>query len=306
MAREHPKLYSFVLVRNGSLVHERYFNETSAETPMDLRSATKSVMSLLIGIAIEEGLLSLDAKVYDYFPDWVPAQIPPAAEETTVRHLLTMTSGLHWQTGARLGERWIHRMHASKHWVKFILRLPVDPARRDAFLYRSPDSHLLSAILTRVSGMPAHEYAQAKLFAPLGIAGTAWRADPQGHTAGHIGLRLTARDMAKLGQLVLREGDWHGRRVVPAAWIRDAVRPHTEGLPGVGRYGYQWWSGAVGGQEAVFALGHGGQLIYVFPALDLVAVFTGDPDVRRWKHPRALLERYVLPGLTSGNLAACR
>ncbi|MFD2613832.1 serine hydrolase domain-containing protein [Paenibacillus gansuensis] len=298
IAAQHKQLYSFLLVRGGKLAHERYYQGRTADDLMELRSATKSFVTTLIGIALEDGLLdSLDREVYGFFPEELPPSPSPLAEETTVRHLLTMTSGLYWQTGKRLGERWIHRMHRSPDWVRFILRLPVEPGLRGAFLYRSPDSHLLSAMLTRISGRPALDYAQEKLFAPLGIAGAQWSADPQGHTAGHIGLRLRAQDMARFGQMILREGEWQGRRLVPAGWIREASRPHSEGLPAYGRYGYQWWCGPVGGQESFCALGHGGQLISIFPELDLVAVFTGNPNAGHYRHPRGILERFVLPGL---------
>jgi len=231
----------------------------------------------------------------ELFADRLPRAASDALRETTTLQLLAMTSGLHWQTGQRLGERFVPRLHRSRDWVRFALRLPVDPQTRGKFVYRSVDSHLLSAAVAVRTGRPAAELAQEALFGPLGIAPPHWEADPQGVTAGHVGLALTGRDLAKLGWLHAAGGLWEGRRLLPAAYVRLALTPNGDGLPAFGCYGGHWWIARAGAGETVrCALGHGGQLVFVSPERRLVAVFAADPKVSRWKHPIALYEQYVL------------
>lgn len=292
---KHPRLTSFLVSLDGRIVLERYYNEADEHTLHDLRSATKSFMSALVGIAIHEGVLpSVDVTLGEIWPDQQPP-LDPLKAQVTVHELLTMTSGMHWMTGERLGERWIRRMHESKDWLRFILRLPVKEELQGNFLYRSPDSHLLSCLFTSLSGKTLSEYAEQTLFSSLGIKDYRWDHDPQGHSRGHIGLWLRARDMAAFGQCYLQQGIVDGEAIIPTPWIETTWLAHSQGLPRFGTYGYQWWSDRWSGQDVHMALGHGGQLIMVIPSAKLVAVTTGEPQVSRWRHPRLLMEQLIFP-----------
>jgi len=295
-----PKMRCFLVAKDGALVFERYYGGADAATPLDLRSATKSVTAAVAACAGALGSFEGDGAPPPTLEALFAAHLPRTASEdvrgTTTRQLLAMTSGLHWKTGKRLGEAFVPRLHRSRHWVRFALRLPVDPAARGTFVYRSVDSHLLSAAVTATTGRRASDVAQEAILGPLGIAAPPWDADPQGHTVGHIGLALTGRDLVKLGWLHATGGVWEGRRLLPPGYVRLAFTPLGEGLPAFGRYGGHWWIARAATGEAVrCALGHGGQLVFVVPERRLVAVFAACPKVSRWKHPLSLFERYVLP-----------
>lgn len=295
-----PKLTSFLVVRRGLLLHERYYQGASASTLMDVRSVTKSFTGTLIGIALRDKMLdSVNQPLSEFFPEWFNGSLACCTDkqDLTVRHLLTMTTGAHWSTGQRLGEKYVRQLHRSADWLRFIMRLPIRAEQVGRFQYRSTDSHLLSCLISRLTGTPAAQYARQRLFDPLGIGVTEWPADPQGHSAGHVFLQISPRDMAKLGLLYLYRGDWQGTRIVPEEWVIEAISAQTEGMPTIGAYGYQLWNGTIGGHRVCYALGHGGQFIYVIPSLEMVVVLTADPKVNRWKQSRPLLERYVIPAI---------
>ncbi|MCP3779358.1 serine hydrolase [Paenibacillus sp. MZ03-122A] len=298
-----PKMHSFLLLRHGKLIWERYYNGHEVSSLNDLRSATKSFTSTLIGIAMARGdMPGPETAVHKLLPEYLPRRKETLLEQITIRHLLTMTSGLYWQTGKKLGEAFIHRFHRSKSWPSFALRLPVQEDQLGVFQYRSVDSHLLSVLLTHCCGIDAYTYALQHLFEPLGFGRSGWAQDPEGYTMGHIGLYLTSRDMAKFGDCCLHQGSWNGTELIPADWLHQATQRQVEGYPEFGDYGFQWWTGRLHGINYACAHGHGGQQIYLVPEANAVAVFTADSKVSRWKNPRTLLERYVFPAVSSLNL----
>ena len=291
----YPRMRSFLIVRGGKLIYERYYGTHHPGQLNDLRSATKSFTSALFGIALAEGLLPPEnSPVADVLGRYITRKSDPLLNQITIRHLLTMTSGFAWQTGKKLGEPLIHRFHRTRRWAGFALSLPVLKENIGVFQYRSTDSHLLSVMLTEACGSDAFTYAGQKLFGPMDIRHAAWSTSPEGHSTGHVGLYLTSRDMAKFGLLCLNEGRWRGEELLPGSWLREAMQAQTKGYPAFGDYGYQWWCGRISGRSYSLAHGHGGQQIYVFPELDMVVVFTQDSRVSRWKNPRMLLEQYVL------------
>lgn len=297
-AERLPKLHGFVLVCRGVLVLERYYNGSGPGTLMDVRSVTKSFTGAAVGLAIRDGLLG---GVEDRIGTYLPPDSFSRASETpnlTIRELLSMSSGLYWKTGSKLGEAYIRRMHQSKDWLRFILRLPVDPEQRGRFVYRSPDSHLLSCLVTRVNGQSAAGYLKERLFVPLGITDYEWNSDPQGNTAGHVFLRMGCRDLAKFGQLMLDHGRWGGgSELIPESWVKASLRAQSGGMPSFGEYGYQWWIRRICGIRTAYAWGHGGNFIMLLPSLQAVAVAVSDPAVNRWRDPRSLMEQVVLPGM---------
>ena len=306
-----PRMYYFACARHGQVIAEVYAEGVRPGQFYDLRSATKSFISTLVGIAVHRGdMPSLHEPIADYLPQDIVSkrQIDTWWHRITFKHLLTMTSGLLWETGNRLGERWIRSFHNSSSWVKYALRLPVHPEPFGQFQYRRIDSQLLSVLLTSCTGIRADEYARAHLLSPIGIDHYRWDLSPDGHAAGHVGLWLTGPDMLRFGQLILgggsiqppagNEGSDERIHVIPSAWITESHRPYSPGMPAFGAYGYQWWLHQLGSEEAACAVGHGGQVIYVVPSRSLTAVFAGNPHVCRWRHPKRWMEEQLLSAAT--------
>jgi CubicO group peptidase (beta-lactamase class C family) len=245
-----PSLTALLVARHGRLVFERYYHLGLANQPAPLYSVTKSVVSTLVGIALGEGKLkTLDLRVGDVLADTIPAGADPRVRSITLRELLTMSAGLSFGQADPTGEGG-GTYRTTPDWVRTILgsALAGDPGTR--FSYDNGDAHLVSAILQRVIGTTAAGFARKELFRPLRINVVRWSADRQGITDSAVGLELSPRDLAKLGELYLRGGRWGGRQLVPAAYIRAATSPHISAAQaGPGRanlaalgYGYFWWT----------------------------------------------------------------
>jgi len=275
LTAEYPHFDSLIIVRRGCIVFERYRGDSGPEVLHNLKSVTKSVLSMLIGIAIQTGdLEGLDGKLGYYFPDYFTSTRDSNKRDIRVRDLLTMRSGLEWSEWGSCAVE----MTASPHWIDFVLEQPLIHRPGEHFSYSTGDTQLLSGILQRATAMSALDFADLYLFGPLGITQRSWPSDPQGYTIGGAELSLTPRDMAKLGALYLNQGIWAGDSVIPTAWVKMSTAPHVEGVaadPGV-RYGYLWWLYPQASHECFIAAGYGGQLIYGIPDLDLVVVLAGD------------------------------
>lgn len=288
---EVPAISALLAVRHGYLVFERYYNGLMAEDPINVRSVTKSVTSTLAGAALRTGLLSgLDARTGDLIPDRIPADHDPRVEDTTLWQWLTMTSGLQWDA---YGD-W-QRLLEAPDWVAMTLGLPVVGIPGETYVYNTGGSQVLDVIVAEAAGKPLEDYAGEVLFAPLGIRPGGWMRSPQDEVSAGSGLELTARDMAKLGLLYLRGGAWDGQQIITPEYVQQATTWQSAGdsTGGWANYGYQWWVTATNaGYPAYFALGYGGQHIFVVPALDLIVVagierrVTGD----ELRTPRYLIE----------------
>ena len=268
---------SVLVTRHGRIVLEATYAPFRAGLKHHVYSVTKSVTSTLVGMALGDGLLdSTDRRVVDFFPDRTIANLDDAKKAITVQQLLDMTSGLAWQEGLTGAIDSPIAMARSPDWQQFVLDQPMVTAPGTRFYYNSGNSHLLSAILSKVTGRSANDYAREKLFGPLGIDDAQWQADPQGVTSGGWGLYLQPRDMAKIGYLWLRGGLWEGRQILPAAWIagvRQADVDMRESWARDLRYSRQFWAMPL--RDAFMAVGKHRQLIVVMPKLDIVAVMTG-------------------------------
>ena len=265
-----PDVTGFLIVRGGFIVHEHYFGEQYGRNdPVKIRSITKSVTGSLIGIALAEGLLtSLNQSLGELIPERIPETADPLTASITVRQLLTMTSGWQWDIATDY-----ERLIASDDWLEYILSQPVAYTPGTFFAYNSGGSHVLSVVLSEVSGQATSDYAQEKLFSPLGIARPFWQDSPQGETVGGFGLELTARNLAKFGYLYLNGGKWDGKQIVPADYLAAATTYQSTGdSTGGAGYGYQWWISEPQGLAGYFALGFVGQYLYVIPERDLVVV----------------------------------
>lgn len=290
----YPALTGLVVIRNGAIVSEHYQGAYGREDPIDIRSVTKSVIGTLIGIALQRGELDdLEQTLGDLLPDRIPAGADPAVAGITIRSLLTMTSGLDWNYQTDYG-----RLEASDDPLTLTLSQPVVAEQGSVYVYNSGGSHVLGVILEAVTGRQLDAYADAVLFDPLGIDRGRWRTTPQGEAIGGYGLYLTPRDMARLGLLYLQGGRWNDERLLEAEYIEAATTVQSDGdRTGGTPYGYQWWVTDASGYAAFFALGFGGQYIYVVPELKLIAVaavgFEGQPVELR--SPRPIIEDVVIP-----------
>jgi CubicO group peptidase (beta-lactamase class C family) len=268
------EIHSLLLVRNGQLVLDATFYPYQRGGPVtvhDLASVTKSVTSALVGIAIGRGAINgLDDLVLDFFPGRAIANLDSAKKSMTVGHLLSMSSG--FDCGVQRNEQELSAMFQSVDWVQFALDLPMAFIPGSDWAYCSPNTHLLSAIITETTGQSALEFAQEHLFAKLGIRQASWPTDPQGHSHGWGDLHLLPRDMAKIGYLYLHDGQWNGEQILPTGWVSASTTPYFT-LSAERGYGLAWWLLTMGNVEAYYAYGRGNQSIFVWPDRNAVVVF---------------------------------
>lgn len=261
-----PHLYSVLVLRNGELVHEYYADGQSADTPAVVWSVTKSFVSALVGIAIEEGLImSVDQTLDELIPLYLPIDGDPRLNEVTLRQLLTMSSGMFCNRDG---------CHDNSISQTTSADLQAEPGER--FAYDTGASHLISAILTEATSMTTYEYAEMKLFEPLAFERHSWETDSEGLYFGGKGLSVRPRDMAKFGQLFLDGGVWDGEQLVPESYIQESTVDQLGGISAETEYGYLWWPSEVEGHDAYAAVGFGGQYITVVPDLELVVVITSN------------------------------
>ncbi|MGE5222107.1 MAG: serine hydrolase domain-containing protein [Omnitrophica WOR_2 bacterium] len=282
-------LHSLLVIRNGYLVSETYFEPYRQDTQHVLYSCTKSFISTLIGIAMDKAYIDrTDHRILDFFSGRTFANLDSQKEAMTLEDLLTMRSGLDW----REGDPAIQAMYQSQDWVKYVLDIRIAALPGSQFNYCSGCSHLLSAILQQATGMNTRDFAGQYLFKPLGITNVRWDTDSAGIPIGGWGLYLTPRDMAKLGYLYLHNGQWDGQQIVSASWVQNATQKHTDTDGDLG-YGYQWWT--YPSLAAYSALGLYGQTIFVIPGSDLVIVTTAEME----NHDEIfrLIEQYIVPAV---------
>ena len=294
------KIDGVLAIYKGNLVLENYFNSYSAKTHHDLRSVTKSITALLVGIALQQGYIgSIEDPISSYLDKKPKKNTDPRKDQITIRHLLTMSAGWECDDWNPKSAGQEDRVYRKKDWVQYTLDLPMEHDPGTTSAYCSMGVVILKTILEKSSGMPIDAFAQKFLFDPLGITNPKW-----GHTSNKsvitAGKRLflTPRQLAKVGQLVLDEGQWKDYQVVPKSWIVDATSKHSA-ITNIA-YGYLWWRLPFrqGNTiiESILATGNGGQYIMVFKELDLVFVFTGsafnsDAD----KIPFAFVNDILLP-----------
>lgn len=283
-------MVSSIVIKNGYIVHETYYGSYGVDSRRNIFSCTKSFTSTLVGIALKEGYItSVDEHVMDFFSDRTIANMDSRKEAMTIEHLLTMTTGIEWYENVYTGVNSFSQMTSSVDWVQYVLDQPMAHTPGEVWYYNSGASHLLSTLVNISTGQYTQNYAEDKLFTPLGITHYDWGKDPDDNAFGGASLRLTPRDMAKLGFLFLNNGTWDGSQVVPEEWIITATSS-LELLDSDTGYGYQWWTSPLIG--AYSARGYLGQFIYVFPALNMVVVFTASTN---YMQPNILLENYILP-----------
>lgn len=291
-------LHSFVVVRNGKLVLDEYFHNFDCEESHRLASATKSVTSLLIGIAIDQGLLEgPEENILTFFPDYAPVAAQ-GWDKVKIGHILTMSAGVGWAKADLDG------FYDSDDHFGTVFKQPVVEVPGERFEYVSPNMDLLAGVIKHTSGMYADEFAEKHLFGPLGITEYRWDYGRwEGHPLMDGSLALRPRDMAKIGQLVLDRGVWAGEQVVSSGWIDESTALHMD-VEGPEDYGYLWWrtSAPFEGKmiTGVFASGWGSQFIFVVPEYSLVVVTTGGNDDNSMNFaPMKMFPDYILPAIAA-------
>lgn len=307
-------LHAVVAVRGGQTLLEYYGTgedfawgdsrgvvEFRPETLHDIRSVTKSVTALLYGIALGEGLVPPpEEPLVSRFPQYPDLAADPQRARLTVAHALTMSLGLEWSedlpydspANAEIA------MELAPDRYRYILERPIFEPPGTRWTYCGGATALLGQLISDGAGLSLPQYGQTVLFTPLGIDHFEWMTGADGVASAASGLRLAPHDLARLGELVLADGAWDGRAIVPADWIHTMLQPRLQTSWG-GRYGYQWYIESTKDPQLVAGSGNGGQRLYVLPDLDLTVAITAgnydDPD--QWRAPRAVLEQVILPAV---------
>ncbi len=288
-AADLPRLRSLLVSRDGALVLERYFHGARAAGLANIKSASKSVMSALAGIAVARGLIpDVTDPIAPHFQAELARDADPRKRTITVEHLLTMQSGLASTSGRNYGA-WV----TSANWVRYALQRPLESDPGTTMEYSTGTSHVLSALLTRLTGLSTWQFAQQALAKPLGFSLARWPQDPQGVYFGGNDMLMTPRQMVAFGELYLNRGRAGDVQVLPADWIDRSWVARTRSRYGRDReYGYGWWIRDLAGEPAYYAWGYGGQFIFVVPSRRLVIVTTSDVNVRqeRREHLEAIYE----------------
>ena len=334
--RSWPELgvHAVLVERSGHLIYEEYFDGfderwgaplgrvvMTANIKHDIRSVTKSVVSALTGIAMNDGAIkSLDQSVLQWFPEFADLQTSERRRVTLV-HVLSMTSGLRWNEEVPYSNPLNDEIRMSRDSLplRYALSAPFALAPGANFNYNGGLTHVMGAVIERATKMPIEDYARTKLFEPLGITDVEWVGDLAGMPAVASGLRLRPRDLAKFGSLYLHRGQWNGRQVIPADWIALSTRRQFAFAPrsgpdagGAFGYGYFWWYNCypttAGLIEARTAVGNGQQRVFVLPGLDMVVTIlagryndftTGATLATR------ILREHVLPSVKRGVRTGC-
>lgn len=303
-AQQLPRLHSLLISQGDELVFEEYYNNRDPNRPANMKSASKSVISALVGIAIDQGLIeSVDVKIADYFPQLISASTNAEKDQITVENLLTMQSGLETTSNRNYG-KWV----LSDNWVEFAINQPLVAEPGTRMLYSTGSTHLLSAIISKASGVSTKQFAQDNLTSKLGYSMSYWPQDPQGIYFGGNDMEMTPRQMLRFGELYLNDGRADERQIISESWVNDSHQAHARSPRGQGRYyGYGWWLRDLAGMQVPVAWGYGGQLIFVVKELDLVVVATSEstPGPQRRGHLGSLydlVENHVLMPARSSQL----
>ncbi|WHT92751.1 serine hydrolase domain-containing protein [Bacillus cereus] len=300
---EYKNMNGMLVVQKGNIIFEKYYNDYGPNDTFHVASVTKTIISALIGICIDKGYIkSVDQRVIEFFPEY-----NCNSSEITVRHLLTMTAPypfVDWQEP-------LEELCTQQDWIQYTLDRIGKGGNIGAFKYSSAGAHVLSAIITSVTGKSAREFANEQLFQPLGMREIpnynmkafgfddlfrkgvkGWVHDPNGISTGGWGLTLTVKDMAKFGQMYLNEGIHNGKQILSTSWIKESTEMNTN------QYGYLWWLREEDGIFSYCAMGDGGNMICCIPEKELVVVMASEamPNARdRWE----LIVKYILPCIRS-------
>lgn len=294
-----PTLRTLIVARQGQPLVEKAFRGPGLDRPANIKSASKSVLATLAGIALERGALrSLDQPIGPILGPRIPPEADPRVRDITLRDLLAMRAGLERTSGANYGA-WV----GSRDWLRHALTRPMEDEPGGRMIYSTGTSHILGAVLVRATGRTLHALAQDWLGAPLGLRVPDWRRDPQGLHFGGNEMLLSPRALLAFGECWRNFGRHEGRQVVPEAFLRLAWTPQARSIWSGQLYGLGWWIAEARGQPVRYAWGYGGQMVYVLPGLGLTVVMTSDPEVPRANGQvhqlHALLVEGILPAVAA-------
>jgi CubicO group peptidase (beta-lactamase class C family) len=261
---------SILVSQHGELVAEQYFGSMHANRGHNIKSASKSILSILTGIAIDKGYLEgYHQTIGEFFPEYFNSNPDSVKASITIEDLLTMRSGLASTSRANYG-RWV----SSNNWIRYALDRPLQGTPGTDRIYSTGNTHLLAVILHRATGMNTLQFANRYLFGPMDIRVTGWDRDPQGYYLGGNNMAMRPRDLLKIGRLMMDVGVYNGEQLVSRDWIITSVQPVTGRVPGIENYGYLWFSRSAGSYHMVYAFGNGGQYLMILPELDAIIAVT--------------------------------
>ena len=272
-ASELEQLHALIVAVDGSRQVEERFRGPSLGTPVNIKSVSKTVVSALLGAAIDRGEITLDATLGEVAPGLVPDGADPRVEEISMEDLVSLRAGLERTSGPNYGG-WI----ASDDWVADALsrEMVAEPGGR--MLYSTGSFHVLGAVLSEVSGLSLLEQARQRLGDPLEIEVLPWTRDNQGRYMGGNQMALTPTGMLRFGEMYRQEGRWDGAQVLPANWVERSWEPRARSPFSGMEYGLGWFLGRIEGHEFALARGYGGQVVCVVPSLAMTIVITSDPN----------------------------
>ncbi len=302
MARIHEwaenaaPLNSLIISFEGSIIAEHYFRGMSPDLQVNVKSVSKTIMSAMIGIAVQEGFISsLNQRVADLLPVYFNDQTDPGKREITIKNLITMRAGLEGTSFDNYNP-WI----LSRDWIQYALNRPLTAVPGTRYEYSTGNTHLLSVILTEEAGMSTYNFGRKYLFEPLGITLLPWDRDPKGYYLGGNNMHLTPREMLAFGQLYLHDGMNGDRRILSNEWIENSWTPIRRSSFSSSGYGYGWWYRRTSGFDVYYASGYGGQYIFVVPDLDLTVVATSSLNNRTGRRRPSvytLLRSRIIPAI---------
>jgi CubicO group peptidase (beta-lactamase class C family) len=286
-------MHSFMLLRHGQVIAEGWWKPEAADKPHILHSLSKSFTSTAVGFAVADGKLSVDDPVLKFFPDDAPPQPSDKLRAMRVRDLLTMSTGHESEA----------KFTPEAPWVKSFLAQPVPFKPGTHFLYNTPGTHMLSAIVTKVTGQTVFDYLKPRLFEPLGIENPEWGSSPQGNTYGGWGLKIRTEDIARFGQLYLQKGRWNSAQIIPESWVEQATSKQVSNGSDPTKdwdqgYGFQFWRCR---HNAYRGDGAFGQFCVVLPEQDAVVAITA--DTRDMQAELNVVWDYLLPAFRPAALA---
>jgi CubicO group peptidase (beta-lactamase class C family) len=309
--RQMAEINGLVVVRNGYVILEKYANGGSEAQVHEMQSVTKSVTSLLVGIAVDLGrITSVDNKALGYFPGYVFQNLDQRKRDITIGHLLTMTSGLNFHEQPYAGSPLQQLNDSRDDWLRIIFDQPMNAVPGDLWQYNSGGVISLGAVIRQATGIPADEFAREHLFDPIGVGTTFWfKGNPDGlpHMGGGLGLR--AVDLARIGYMVLRNGMWGDRRIVSETWLRESTAHHVSNPRTFGShptdYGYLWWllpldnrSGGDWNTDIITASGAKGQWLFIIPKYDIVVAATSNAaGFTGYMDPVEAVYSYIIPAV---------
>jgi CubicO group peptidase (beta-lactamase class C family) len=271
-----PRIHALIVAHDGVTVAERVFRGPGLDRPVNIKSASKSIISALVGIAIDEGMIrNVEQPILPLLQKRAPRDLDAKVATITIDHLLSMRSGLERTSGLQNYGRWVR----SPNWVSFALSREFIDEPGGSMMYSTGNTHLLSAILTDASGSNTWDLARLWLGEPMGMSFPQWMRDPQGVYFGGNEMLLSPHDLLRFGEMYRNGGVYGGYQIVPRRWIRASWTAHTIDTRGRG-YGYGWFIARAHEQGVYYAWGFGGQLLYVIPSLKLTIVVTSDTTTR--------------------------